>query len=94
MRLASSLRAGKKCSEIYNSIRDYADDEGIHLLKGSDLGHGIGVSEREAPFINPDYGTVLQEGMVIVLTIYMQTSHGELVCSKDTYEITVMVPGY
>ena len=82
------LTAGKKCSEVYDRIDELAAQEGITLLKEAGYGHGVGVSEREGPFLSPDDETVLQPGMVIVLAVYLITASGEIICSKDTFVIT------
>ena len=82
------LTAGRKCSEIFDHIDQISTQDGINILLEAGMGHGVGVSEREAPFLSHDDDTVLQPGMVVVLAIYLKTVRGELICSKDTYEIT------
>jgi Xaa-Pro aminopeptidase len=82
------LIAGRKCSEVFDRIDDLSAQDGITLFKEAGFGHGVGLSEREGPFLSHDDDTVLQPGMVIVLAIYLITAYGELICSKDTYVIT------
>ncbi len=86
------LCAGRMCSEVYGHIEELSAQEGINIFKESGFGHGIGVSEREAPYLSQDDQTVLQPGMVVVLEIYLKTESGELICSKDAFEITAHSP--
>ena len=85
---AEWLIAGRKCSEVYEHIDELSALEGISLFIEAGFGHGVGVSEREAPFLSHDDETVLQPGMVVVLAIYIKTENGELICSKETFEVT------
>ena len=78
------LRPGAICSQIYQTIADEAKSAGIDLWNAPGLGHGVGRSEREAPFLCPEDDTTLQPGMVIVVAIYTRGPSGELICSKDT----------
>jgi Xaa-Pro dipeptidase len=86
------LSAGKKCSEVYDHIDEFSAQESINLFKEAGFGHGVGVGERESPFLSHEDETILQPGMVIVLAIYLINASGELICSKDTYEITNHTP--
>ncbi|MFO7848625.1 MAG: M24 family metallopeptidase [Spirochaetia bacterium] len=85
--LLRQLKPGNKCSDIYYTIEKKAHMDGIDLLPQFGLGHGIGSSEKEAPFLTPYDTTVLKEGMVIVAAVYSEGPHKELICSKDTYLI-------
>jgi Xaa-Pro aminopeptidase len=82
------FRPGAACSEIYDSVDQTARRAGIDLWREPGLGHGVGTCEREAPYLCPRDTTVLQPGMVLVLAIYTHGPRGELICSKDTYQIT------
>jgi len=81
------LKAGARCDEIFEHVRQWAKSEKIDLWEDAGIGHGVGVSEREAPYLTPGDRTVLKPGMVLVLAIYSHGPDRELICSKDTYEI-------
>jgi len=82
------LKKGIRCNEVFNSVKKYADNNGIKFWEEAGIGHGIGVSHWEPPFLNAYDETVLEPGMVIVLDIYNYGPKGELIHSKDIYEIT------
>ena len=86
------LRPGKTCCEVFLAITEMAKNTGIALWAEPGIGHGVGTSEREAPYLSTEDNTPLVSGMVIALTIYTYGPEGELICSKDTYEITDSVP--
>ncbi|MCK4925511.1 MAG: M24 family metallopeptidase, partial [Spirochaetes bacterium] len=50
-------------------------------------GHGIGISANEAPYITPDSGDILREGMTITLEpgLYFDTWGARI---EDDYLIT------
>ena len=81
------LCPGAVCSDIYHAVVEHAANAGTDLWSEPGMGHGVGVSEREAPFLCPQDTTVLQAGMVIVLAVYTRGPSGELIVSKDTYQI-------
>jgi Xaa-Pro aminopeptidase len=81
------LCPGAVSSDIYTVVVDQAAKVGVDLWGELGIGHGVGTSEREAPFICPQDKTVLQTGMVITLAIYTRGPSGELIVSKDTYKI-------
>lgn len=78
------LQPGAVCSQIFQAIAHEAQSAGINLWTAPGLGHGVGRSEREAPFLCPEDDTPLQPGMVIVVAVYTRGPSGELICSKDT----------
>ena len=80
------LSAGVRSCEIYRTVARYAEETGL-TLRGTVVGHGVGVAPREGPFLSLEDGTVLERGMVVVLTIVTHSPEGELICSKDTYEL-------
>jgi Xaa-Pro aminopeptidase len=81
------LRPGNRCNDVFEEVKRVAEKEGIRLCEEAGMGHGVGVSEREAPYLLPGDRTILKRGMVLVLAIYSYGPHGELMGSKDTYEI-------
>jgi Xaa-Pro aminopeptidase len=82
------LKKGNRCNDIYNEVKTYADKNGIKFWEEVGIGHGVGVSHREPPFLNPRDETVIKPGVVIALDIYNYGPEGELIHSKDIYEIT------
>lgn len=82
------LKSGNRCDEVFTEVKKIAERESIELRKEVGIGHGIGLDEREAPFLNIYDRSILQPGMVIVLAVYTYGPNRELICSKDTYEIT------
>jgi Xaa-Pro aminopeptidase len=87
-RAEEMLKPGVRCDEIFGHVKTLARKESIDLWEGVGIGHGVGVSEREGPYLHPADRTVLKPGMVLVLTIYSHGPNRELICSKDTYEIS------
>ncbi len=82
------LKPGMKASDIFKAVTDEAEKRNITVFTEAGIGHGIGLTEREAPYLSPNDDTVLEPGMVIVLGIYTYGPNRELICSKDTFEIT------
>lgn len=84
---AEMLKPGVRCSEVFEEVEKRAAKEGIKFWREVGIGHGVGVSHREAPYLSGHDGTLLQPGMVLVLDLYTYGPHRELIHSKDTYEI-------
>ena len=85
---AALLKPGVKACEVYEQILSYAKEMGVSVFSEAGFGYGVGTTEREAPYLSPSDDTKLEEGMVIVLAVYTYGPDKELICSKDTYEIT------
>ena len=83
-----TIKPGVKCSEVYQTMRSVADEKGIELLDRIALGHGIGVTTFEPPFISGGDNTELQPGMVIVINPVVPGPSGELMMGKDTVIVT------
>lgn len=82
------LKPGVVCADAARDILEFCTAEGIDLVPEHGLGHGLGVSPVERPFIDPTDDTVLAAGMVLVLTPTLRGPEGELVRSYDTVVIT------
>ncbi len=63
----NSIRAGKKCSEIYAEAYKIFEEEGVEQHFTHGLGHGIGLETHEAPSLSPRCDTVLQAGMIVTV---------------------------
>jgi Xaa-Pro dipeptidase len=86
------LQAGNRCDQIFDAVKAAADQAGVALWAETGVGHGVGLSEREAPYLQPGDTTVLAPGMVLALDVYTYGPKQELIHSKDTYEITADGP--
>lgn len=84
----ATLKPGTRCNEAFAEVKKKANEIGIHFFEDAGIGHGVGVSHREPPFLNASDETVLRSGMVIALDVYTYGPEKELVHSKDIYEIT------
>ncbi len=81
------LRPGVGCADVFAAVRDYADRHGNWFWQEVGVGHGIGTSEREAPYLAPTDKTRLAPGMTLVVAVYTRGPEGELIVSKDSFEI-------
>lgn len=82
------LKPGTRCSEIFSEVKKTAEKEGLKFWEEAGIGHGVGVSHREAPYLNPFDDTSLKPGMVLALDVWSYGPRQELIHCKDTYEIT------
>ena len=88
----AALRPGKQAHAVYAAVVAASEATGIPFWQTSDVGHGVGAAEREAPYLAPYDQTVLAPGMVIVLAVNTFGPKGELIGNKDTYLITEAEP--
>ena len=84
----SILKPGLKVSEFCEAVRMKAESENIELLYDEGLGHGVGASEYERPYLTADNEEVLRIGMVIALDVKTIGYKDELIHSVDIYELT------
>jgi len=82
------LKPGIACNEVYAHVARAAEKQAIGFWKEPGIGHGVGASHHEAPYLNLSCSTELKPGMVIALDIYTYGPRQELIHSKDVYEIT------
>ncbi|TFH18393.1 aminopeptidase P family protein [Candidatus Bathyarchaeota archaeon] len=82
------LKPGVACNEVYAHVIRAAEKQAVGFWKEPGIGHGVGASHHEAPYLNLNCSTELKEGMVIALDIYTYGPRQELVHSKDVYAIT------
>ena len=83
-----TIKPGVTCGEIFDRVAEAARKQGIRLVIESGIGNGVGTAEQEAPYLVPGEPTVIEPGMVIAVGPYTLGPADELICSKDTYEIT------
>ena len=84
----SILKPGIRVTEFFEAVCLKAEEEGIELLSDDGLGHGVGRSEYEMPYLTEDNDEVLKTGMVIALDVKTIGSKNELIHSVDIYELT------
>jgi Xaa-Pro dipeptidase len=81
------LRPGVACSDLFERVKKFAKEKGIPLWSEAGLGHGVGASHYEPPYLNASDGTILTEGMVVALDVYTRGPNGGLIHSKDIFAI-------
>ncbi len=74
--LKTEVKEGARCRDIFKKVSDEAKKRNIPLAPEFGLGHGIGVSPFEGPFLAESDETVLSEGMVLVLDPIISTKDG------------------
>ena len=84
----SIMKPGIRVCEFCEAVRLKADEENIEMLYDEGLGHGIGASEYEKPYLTADNDEVLKTGMVIALDVKTIGYKDELIHSVDIYELT------
>ncbi len=82
------LKPGIRVSEFCEAVRLKAEEECIELMLDEGLGHGVGMSEHEKPFLTADNDEVLKPNMVIALDIKTIGSVNEMIHSIDIYQLT------
>jgi len=82
------LKPGARACDVHGAIMEEAGKVGAEVVPKLALGHGVGVSVYEPPYINAADETPLAPGMVLVLSLAIYGPEGELVMAKDTYIVT------
>ena len=82
------LKPGVACNEVYAHVVRTAEKQAVGFWKEPGIGHGVGASHHEAPYLNLSCSTELKPGMVIALDIYTFGPRQALIHSKDVYAIT------
>ncbi len=62
--IISKMKCGVRMCDIYNKCKKLFEERGINYTF-THLGHGVGVSSHDQPFITPINGEVLEEDMVL-----------------------------
>jgi Xaa-Pro dipeptidase len=83
----AALVPGRKSRDVFNAVVLASKKERVEFWEDVGVGHGVGVSDREPPYLYSNDDTVLKPGMVIALDIYTFGPRKELIHSIDTYEI-------
>ena len=82
------LKPGVAANEVYAHVARAAERQAIGFWKEAGIGHGVGASHHEPPYLNLSSSTELKPGMVIALDIQTYGPRQELIHKKDVYEIT------
>lgn len=82
------IKPGVACNEVYSHVVRVAEKQSIGFWKEPGIGHGVGTSHHELPYLNLSCSTELKTGMVIALDIYTYGHRKELIHSKDVYAVT------
>ena len=82
-----AMKPGVKCCDICNETIEFAKAEGIALAEGLALGHSIGVTLYERPFLDPIDETILNTGMVMIIAPVLILENGEQLHNHDTVVI-------
>jgi Xaa-Pro aminopeptidase len=82
------LKPGVAANEVYAHVARAAERQAVGFWKEAGIGHGVGTSHHEPPYLNLSSSTELKPGMVIALDIQTYGPRQELVHKKDVYVIT------
>ncbi len=82
------LKPGVAANEVYAHVARAAERQAIGFWKEAGIGHGVGASHHEPPYLNLSSSTELKPGMVIALDIQTYGPRQELIHKKDVYVIT------
>lgn len=82
------LKPGVAANEVYAHAAKATKKQAIGFWKEAGIGHGVGVTHHEPPYLNPGDSTELKAGMVIALDLQTYGPRQELIHKKDVYEIT------
>jgi methionine aminopeptidase len=84
----AELKPGNKANSVFDSVVAKARDKDIELVAELGVGHGIGVTTYEPPYLVKNDDTNLEPGMVIALDPVIYGHDREILRSKDTILIT------
>lgn len=82
------LRPGATAAGVHAAVMAAGQAAGAKLVSELPVGHGIGVSPCEQPYLSAADQTVLTSGMVLVLSPVVIGPRGELIMGRDTLVIT------
>jgi len=83
-----NIRPGVPCNEVYTHVVKAAEKQNTRFWKEAGIGHGVGASHYEAPYLTPTCDAVLRPGMTLALDVYTFGPDQELIHSKDIYLVT------
>jgi Xaa-Pro aminopeptidase len=83
-----NMKPGIRCNQIFARVIEVAKKKGIGLIGDLGVGHGIGVSSFEPPYLNACDTTETKKDMVFVIDPVIYGPGKEIMRSKDTVHIT------
>jgi Xaa-Pro aminopeptidase len=83
----SLLIPGTRCDKIYTKVKAESEKMGAKL-HDQIVGHGVGCSHFEAPYLVEGYEAELKAGNVVALGVTTLGPHREIYVDRDVYEIT------
>ncbi len=83
-KVLEGLKPGARLGDIYMAVAAEAKRRGAKLVGGLALGHGVGVTDVEAPYIAAGEDMKVAEDMFIVIRPVIEGPRGELLWSSDT----------
>ena len=75
---------GVRCCDVYRTVCQAAQARSLPLVHDLGIGHGVGVTAFEAPYLTESDTTALSEGMVLVVDLIVLGPNEELLRTKDT----------
>ncbi len=82
-----ALTAGARACDVFHAVKAASVRLSIPFWEEAELGHGVGTSEREAPYLAPHDMTILRADMVVTLGVYTFGENRELICNRDLYRV-------
>ena len=80
----AAIKPGVKCNSVYEAVKEMAAEKGVELVPSLGVGHGVGVTSYEPPYLTASDDAELKSGMVVVLSPVIRGPSGEIMMSKDT----------
>lgn len=92
----NAVRPGRKACDVYTAVVEKAKElskaSGVHWIGELGVGHGVGVTPYEEPFLSGWDPSPLEAGMVLAIDITVRLPSGEILRGKET--VTVIETGH
>jgi Xaa-Pro aminopeptidase len=83
-----NIMPGVACNQVFQAVRMHAEERRVNLIADLGVGHGVGVTPREPPYLIDGDDTALAPGMVLVIDPIIYGPQREIMRSKDTVLVT------
>jgi len=84
----AALRPGVTCADVDNAVLRYFEDNDLLPCWRQHVGHGIGLRNHEAPFLDVGDRTVVEPGMVFTIEPGLYSSEVGGFRHSDTVAVT------
>ena len=84
----AAVKPGVSAGSVFDAVKSAADTSGIQFIEDAGVGHGVGISEMEAPYLQAGNRQKLAAGMVLMIAVYTSGPQGELLVSKEMLAVT------